>query len=171
MATINVYNIDCMEGERFLPFAEAEYFLVSSLGRVYSTLSKKILSPVLMTNGYVFVSGRERSFTVHRMVAKCFIPNPENLPCINHKDYNKLNNCIENLEWCNYSYNTKHSYESGNHNRIRPIVATCIKTGEEFKYPSAREAEKDGFANQLISKCCKGKRRSHKGFTFHYANN
>lgn len=54
--------------------------------------------------------GRENKILAHRLVAIAFLPNPNNLPCINHKDGNKINNCISNLEWVSYSENNKHAY-------------------------------------------------------------
>lgn len=59
--------------------------------------------------------GKQHLHTAHRLVAEAFIPNPLSLPCINHKDENKYNNAVDNLEWCTYSYNTKYN---GNCTRI-----------------------------------------------------
>ena len=57
---------------------------------------------------------KDKLLGVHRIVAQAFIPNPENLPCVNHKDYNRANNCVDNLEWCYVEYNNH--YSNSNHN-------------------------------------------------------
>ena len=59
------------------------------------------------------ISGKGKWVALHRLIAECFIPNPENLPHINHKDGNRLNNHVDNLEWCTGKHNSKHSYELG----------------------------------------------------------
>lgn len=65
-------------------------------------------------DGYLCVSlmnnGKQKTYKIHRLIAETFIPNPNNLPCVNHKDGNKQNNCVSNLEWCSYSWNNKHAY-------------------------------------------------------------
>lgn len=90
------------------------HYSISKDGEVYSNKSKKKLKANLSSSsGYytVYVDGKNR--LLHRLLAKTFIPNPNNLPCINHKDGCKTNNHLNNLEWCNYSYNNKHAYKTG----------------------------------------------------------
>ena len=58
-------------------------------------------------------NSKQKDFTIHRLVAQAFIPNPENKPCVNHIDGNKMNNHIDNLEWCTHTENSKHSYDKG----------------------------------------------------------
>ena len=80
-------------------------------------LSTKILNGGRYPNGYEFVclrkAGHNRNRMTHRLVAEAFLPNPDNLPCVNHKDGNKHNNDVSNLEWCTYSQNRKHAYDVG----------------------------------------------------------
>lgn len=69
------------------------------------------------SNGYprcdMNIDGKQRSYLVHRLVAKLFIPNPENKPDVNHKNGNKHDNSVENLEWCTKSENEKHAWKIG----------------------------------------------------------
>jgi hypothetical protein len=95
---------------------------VRSIGRVANNghnngvrkLQSKMLKPCLSKSGYLLVSfcvdNIKSNHNVHRLVARAFIPNESNKPQVNHKDGDKLNNCVENLEWATASENTKHAY-------------------------------------------------------------
>lgn len=86
-------------------------YSVSNLGRVKSNYANKerIMRPTINQYGYLKVdlrnNGERAGVSVHRLVAMAFIPNPDNLPEVNHKDEDKTNNCVDNLEWCTTKYN------------------------------------------------------------------
>lgn len=101
-------------------------YQVSNLGNVKSSWMwtgdkyikrEKILRNILYKNGYLYVSlskdGKVKRFKVNRLVAEAFIDNPYNLPITNHKDGDKTNNCVSNLEWCTHSENLSHAYKIG----------------------------------------------------------
>lgn len=98
------------------------YFKVSSLGKVLSKRTNKILKTHVNKSGYEMLStkiggrqGKCYCLRVHRLVADAFLKNPEEFPEVNHKDGIKINNVPENLEWCDRSINITHAYE----NRLR----------------------------------------------------
>lgn len=87
-----------------------DLYQISNLGRVWSVKGQKILKGTVSKSGYLYVhltskNGQHKKERVHRLVALSFLPNPDNLPQVNHKDENKLNNCVCNLEWCSAKYN------------------------------------------------------------------
>ena len=91
-----------------------DFLEVSDQGNVKS--HGKLIKGEICKNGYkrINVSHKRTHFKilVHRLIAKTFIPNPENKLCVNHKDGNKLNNCVSNLEWCSYGENMKHAFKT-----------------------------------------------------------
>lgn len=96
-----------------------DWYEVSNLGNIRNARTKCIRKLNVLETGYAFVGVSLGSknvkpcIKVHRAVAETFILNENNLPAINHLDGNKLNNCVDNLEWCTYSDNTKHALRTG----------------------------------------------------------
>jgi hypothetical protein len=92
-------------------------YFVTKEGKVINAKTNKILKPVFNTGGYQQVTLHNRikskNIVIHRLIAKAFIPNPENKPQVNHIDGNKSNNSVTNLEWCTCSENVKHAHKIG----------------------------------------------------------
>lgn len=150
---------------------------VKSLGNGNSNNSKeRILKQGKDKYGYFRVvlckNNVTKTFQVHRLVAKTFIPNPLNLPCVNHKNEGKQN-FVSNLEWCSYQYNTTYgtaikrkSEKLKNLSTISKKVI-CIESG--LIYPSTMEAERiTGVSHSNISKCCIGKQKTAGGFHWQF---
>lgn len=121
--------------------------------------------------GYMTVAlskeGKVRYFQVHRLVAQAFIPNPDNLPCVNHKDENKSNNCVDNLEWCTKSYNN--SYNGARVkaaiSKRKPVLQFELDGTFIREWSHAREAaETLSLDKRSIYDCCKGHRKTFGGF-------
>ena len=89
-------------------------YYVSSKGEVFNVNTGKKLKESF-NKGYIkyilYGDGKRNTWPAHRLVASIYLPNPQNKPCVNHKDGDKTNNCVDNLEWVTYSENERHSYE------------------------------------------------------------
>lgn len=152
-------------------------------GKFFRTKKEKIMSKSL-DKGYEFIRLSNNKITknhrVHRLVAEAFIPNPNNYPCVNHKDENKLNNCVNNLEWCTTAYNnnygtrlTKISKSLTNNPKISKKVNQYDKNGNFIKqWESMIEVERQlGIKNEHIGQCCRKvkKYKTAGGYIWKYA--
>ena len=84
-------------------------YAITEDGNVWSYRNNRFIKSFLRKNGYMQVllvkDGTKKSWKVHRLVALTYLPNPNNYPEVNHKDENRINNCVDNLEWCPHDYN------------------------------------------------------------------
>lgn len=185
------YDSQCMkiplEVWKEIPESDVPY-QVSNLGRIkrinsyrkscrgsVSRIEEHILKPRKDKDGYLLVSLGKYGGThkVHRLVAKAFIPNPYNLPQVNHKNEIKTDNRVENLEWCTSRYNNLY----GNHILLsakkhrKPIVMLDKCNNVIKKFKSIKEAElelKIKGSSTMIVRCCKKRIKSAYGYHWEY---
>lgn len=169
------------------------YYQVSNLGRIRSVFRyKKVLKMFHnKDNGYVYAilykNKREKCCRVHRLVAQAFIENSLNKPFVNHKDGNKENNCVDNLEWCTVKENTQHAIKNGllkipkgeenhmyrkygdKHWNSKKVIN--IDTGKIYNSfgEIARELNITNASNIVAN--CKGKKKSAYGYHWQYLDN
>lgn len=125
-------------------------------------------------HGYMFVqfcpNGKHVHLYVHRMVATCFIPNPNNLPEVNHKDNDPTNNVVSNLEWCDRQYNSDYKKNFGTSSTEvlgRLVFAVNLKTGKILCFKSQNQAARQLRVNHGdINSVIKGKLRQAGGYCF-----
>lgn len=119
---------------------------------------------------YLYKNGKGKNFSVHRLVAEAFLPNPHNYPCVNHKDENKQNNNVDNLEWCNVKYNNTYGtrIERVSKKQSKPVLQYTLDGQFVKEWESTRECGRNGFNQQTISACCRGKLKTHKDSIWKY---
>lgn len=153
-------------------------YQVSNTGKVRSlnygrTGKVKELVPTPTRNGYLQVTlcenGEKKPFRVHRLVAQAFLPNPDNLPVINHLDEVKHNNHVSNLEWTTQKENLLYSNVGWSGRPVMQFTKSGLAIIREYK--SAREASRHtGVYQSDISSCCSGKLKSAGGYVWRYKN-
>ena len=149
----------------------------------------RIMKQTENNNGYmrvaVYVNGKKTKPYVHQLVANAFLPNPDAKSFVNHKDFNPKNNSTENLEWVSHLENIRYSLERGRFDRSpewksklkqtlddvmgTPVIGRNITTGEEMYFKALNDVRRLGFQPSCVCFCCKGKRATHGGFTWRYA--
>ena len=158
-------------------------YQVSNLGRVMGLdrfvdlksgkkrfVKGRVLKPYLTGNKgdkYCVVDlANKKSYKVHRLVAMAFIPNPRNLSFVNHKDENKLNNNVTNLEWCTHVYNVRYSVEKirQNHHRTKVLMINKVSNEVVKTYQMMKDVEKDGMKKQCVSRAIRGVRKTYRGY-------
>ena len=147
------------------------FYKVSDKGRIYSVERKdsrgqrcggRILKPKHSRGGYLMVhlykNGKMKAKSVHRLVAEVFLPNPNGLPQVNHRDEVKDNNNVGNLEWCDSKYNINYGtlLERSAQAQSKKVRSVNVKTGEVLTFNSTREAGRKGYDQSSVAKACKG---------------
>lgn len=122
------------------PIPGFEDYLISKQGDVYSTKTNKFFNPSKTKDGYLKVAlrgnGKSYYFRVHKLVAMTYLDNPDNLSEVNHKDFNRTNNCLENLEWVSHDDNMLYSKIQNRFKGDKPLrkafIFTNVFNGESF---------------------------------------
>ena len=155
---------------RDIPGYEGLY-AATSCGRIWSYRRKIFLKPVKQQNGYLYVSlykdGTKKDYRVHRLIAATYIPNQNDLPQINHKDEDKTNNSVQNLEYCDAAYNTNYGTGKERAAKARQKKVQCIETQEIFESINAA-AKAVNIDPRNISSCLTGRSKTSAGFHWRY---
>ena len=157
-------------------------YVVSNLARVkrlpYTkgkgkhVYSETILKPYKNNSGYymvaLFTNNKRKNMLLHRAVAMAFIPNPNNFPFVNHKDSNRLNCIVENLEWCNRR--ARISWRKGESNAKAKQIIQLSKESKFIKrFGCIMDAEREtGILNSSIVSCLKGHHKTAGGYKWEY---
>ncbi len=172
-----------MTKEKFIILDFNNDYAISNYGNVMNVHTKKILTP--QDRGYLFITlhnisntrGNKRyrnSYRIHRLVAKYFIENPENKPYVNHKDGNKHNNNVSNLEWVTEQENTIHAYKNELISAQKPIKAIKIDNTDIVEvFESLSECARFFNCNKVYIHRALNKTQGkniYKGYKFEYIN-
>lgn len=166
-------EFDFIQGSNFGRVRTLDRYVKTKNGMRF--IKGRILTQQRRKNGYMqvhfCVNGKQIIRLIHRIVAKTFLPNPNSLPQINHKDCDRANNNVNNLEWCDGSYNSKYREEHGKSSR-QPMFAIDSVTLEMSRFRSQHEASQAlGVCVGNINKVIKGERETAGGYWFTNADN
>lgn len=148
-------------------------YAITSCGKVWSYRTNKFLKPSEDGSNYLRVNlcknGNRRQYSIHRLVAEVYIPNPDNKPQVNHKDENKQNNCINNLEWATAKENINYGTHNARMAKSNQKSIYCVELDRAFESIKAA-ANELGINKSHISECCSGKRKTCGGYHWRYTN-
>lgn len=164
-----------IEGSTWGRVRTLDRMVPTSKGNGKRLVRGRILKQCYNRYGYLYVTfsinGEKVSRRVNRIIASCFLLNPDHLPQVNHKDCDRTNNCVDNLEWCDSSYNAKYREERGKALGI-PLFAINLNTLEVLRFKSRSEASRVlGVNDGSISMVIKDKRKTAGNYWFTNANN
>lgn len=144
---------------------------VSNLGRFKNSYGQIMDNYKTNENGYIRVYIYKKTIALHRLIAYTFLENLENKEQVNHKDGNKLNNKVDNLEWCSNSENQKHKFEIGlGNNFTRKIIQYDLELNKINEFNSIAQASKElNIGKAGINATCLYKQKHSGGFIFRYA--
>ena len=143
---------------KILVFDIDDYYQIYSDGRVFSKKRNKFQTPHVNMFGYLVVKVHNKNIPIHRLLATHFIDNPNNLETVNHKDKNKLNNNLENLEWCSRVDNVKHG--------LQKLYKAVSPEGVVVEFKGQAEfCKENGLIQPNFSRMLAGARRSCQGWT------
>lgn len=145
----------------------------------------RVLSKAIGTTGYYIIvlskNSKTKQARIHRLVAEAFIDNPNNYPCVNHIDGNKLNNNVDNLEWCSHSHNNKEAYRLGlkkstwkgkinkENPNSKPIMQFDLEDNFIRNWESAEQVKRElGYCAENIRSCCNGRRKKANGYKWKF---
>lgn len=148
-------------------------YAITSCGKVWSYKTKRFLSTHKNSKGYervyLYKDNGGKCLAIHKLVAMAYIPNPNNLPQINHKDENKQNNSVNNLEWCTNNYNSNYGTRNKRMAKAKRKKVLCIELNRIFD--SEKQAERElKIGVSRISECCSGKNKTAGGYHWSYAD-
>lgn len=148
---------------------------ITARGEVRNAKTRNYLNGNVNSHGYIVVSltknGKKKDCKLHRLLALTFLPNPSDFDCINHKDGNKLNNSLDNLEWCTKGQNNRHARETlGVDMSAKPVYQSTLAGNFVALWANISAAAKSvGVTPLCITDCCEGRTETAGGFAWNYA--